>query len=318
MISQKFKSIDFTISPCKKVPDIAIIMGIHFDVCHAALFKLHESFSYDNMKGNKIYTGSEKAALAYALYTTIRDKMVGSPLELAKSRVSRIEFDAQEGKFMISWNTQGSVSMLRKTIGIAMSAMNPHKLYSRYATNCKNLGCSSDRNVFNNVANEMADVIKKGIKIATVGKIKIDDAKVKDLLTKVEKKLPKLSNEKNSTKPPTHDKFVHDFPTVKASGITSAVVEDYIRSQGMGTASIGSEIIVYNKSFETKKNSFKTSDRIKTYVKQKYEKLGADFSCVFTYLCITQLYCTCCSATQLLTSKPSANSMVSLIQKALS
>jgi hypothetical protein len=317
MISQKFKNIELTISPCKKVPDIAIVFGIHFDVCHASLFKLHESFSYGNMKGDKVYTGSEKAALAYALYTTVRDKMVGSPLELSRSRVSRIEFDAQDGKFMLSWNTQGSVSMLRKTIGIAMSSMNPHKLYSRYSINCKNLGCSADRYIFNNIANEMAGIIAKGIKIAAVGKIKIDSAKVKDLLEKVQKKLPKLSNEKNSTKPPTHEKFVHDFPTVKVSGIASAVVEDYIRSQGMGTASIGSEIIVYNKSFETKKNAFKTTDRIKTYVKQKYEKLGTDFPCVFTYLCITQLYCTCCSATQLLTTKPSAGSMVSLIQKAL-
>jgi hypothetical protein len=317
MISQKLKNIELTVGPCKKVPDVAVVLGIHFDVCHASLFKLHESFSYDNMKGNKVYTGSEKAAIAYALYTTVRDKMVGSPLELAKSRVSRIEFDAQEGKFMLSWNTQGSISMLRKTIGIALSAMNPHKLYARYTTNCKNLGCKADRDIFNYVANEMADAIKKGIKIAAVGKIKVDAAKIKDLLTKVDKKLPKTSNVKNITKPPVHDKFIHDFPVVKVSGITSIAVEDYIRSQGMGTASLGNEIIVYNKSFDTKKNTFKTADRIKTYVKQKYEKLGSDFACVFAYLSITQLYCTCCSATAIIKTKPTAASMISLIQKAL-
>jgi hypothetical protein len=316
MVSEKLKNIELTIGQCKKLPDIAVILGIHFDVCHAALFKLDESFSFDNMKGNKVYTGSEKAALSYALYLAVRDKMVGSPLEIARSRVSRIEFDAQEGKFMLSWNTQGSVSMLRKTIGLALSVMNPHKLYSKYAVNCKNLGCSADRDVFNHVANEMVADIKKGIKIAVVGRIKVDSAKIKELLQKVEKKLPKLSTEKG-TKPSQHDKFVHSFPVIKASGITSAAVEDYIRSQSMGTASIGNEIIVYNKSFTTKRAALKKVDRIKTYVRQKYEKLGPDFPCIFTYLCITQKYCTCCSATDIIKTKPSAISMVSLIQKAL-
>lgn len=317
MISEKLKNIELTVGLCKKVPDVAVIMGIHFDVCHAALFKLNESFSFDNMKGNKVYTGSERAALAYALYLTIRDKMVGSPLEIARSRVSRIEFDAQGGKFMLSWNTQGSLSMLRKTIGIALSSLNPHKLYSKYAVNCKNLGCSADRSIFNYVANEMADEIKKGVKIAAVGKIKVDSSKIKDLLKKVETKLPKLSNEKGTTKPPAHDKFVHEFPVVKATGVAASAVEDYIRSQGMGTASLGNEIIVYNKSFTSKKATLKKADRIKTYIRQKYEKLGADFSCVFAYLCITQKYCTCCSATTIIKSKPSASSMLSLIQKAL-
>jgi len=316
MISEKFKNIELTVGPCKKLPDIAVILGIHFDVCHASLFKLDESFSFDNMKGNKVYTGSEKASLAYAFYIAVRDKMVGSPLEISRSRVSRINFDSQEGKFMLSWNTQGSVSMLRKTIGLAIAAMNPHKLYSKYAVNCKNLGCSADRDIFNHVANEMADAIKKSVKIVAVGRIKVDSAKIKDLLQKVDKKMPNLSTEKG-TKPPPHDKFVHEFPTIKASGITSAVVEDYIRSQGMGTTSMGDEIIIYNKSFATKKTTLKKADRIKNYVRQKYEKLGSDFPCIFAYLCITQMYCTCCSAAAIIKTKPSPVSMVGLIQKAL-
>lgn len=316
MVSEKLKNIELTVAPCKKLPDIAVIMGIHFDVCSASLFKLDESFSFDNMKGNKVYTGSEQAALAYALYITVRDKMVGSPLEMSRSRVSRINYDAQEGKFMLSWNTQGSVSMLRKTIGLALSVMNPHKLYSKYAINCKNLGCKADRDVFNHVANAMADSIKKGIKIAVVGRIKVDNTKVKDILQKVEKKLPKLTNIKG-TKPPIYDKFVHEFPVIKVSGIAAAAVADYIRSQGMGTTFIGNELIIYNKSFTTKKSTLKKTDRVKNYVRQKYEKLGTNFSCIFAYLCITQMYCTCCSATAILKTNPSTTSMIGLIQKSL-
>lgn len=313
----KLKNLQLTVATCRKMPDIAVMMGMHFDVCAAALMKLDESFSFDNLQENNcFYTGSEEAALAYALYETIRNKMVGSPLEVARSRVSRIDYDAQNGKFLLSWNTQGSISMLRKTIGLALSVMNPHKLYSKYSVNIKNLGGKADRDVFNYVANKMVDSIKKGLKIAVVGRIKVDNDKLKDLLSKTDKKQPKLSTEKG-TKPSPHEKFTHAFPVVKASGIGAAAVADYIRSQGMGVDVLGSEIIIYNKSFTNKKATLKKADRVKNYVKQKYEKLGKDFYCVFAYLCITQSLCDCCTATSIIKSKPSANSMIELIKKAL-
>jgi hypothetical protein len=317
-MESKLKNLTVNFMECKKVPDVAVVLGIHFDSCPAAIVKLEESFGWDNLKShNCLFTGSEQSALAYALFHTIKDKMTGSPLDLARSRVSRIECYAKEGKFMITWNTQGSMSALRKTIGIALNAMNPHKLFAKYSTNIKNLGGKASRDEFNYVANQMVDSIKKSIKIAAVGRIKMTPAKLKEMIGKVDKKQQKLSNEKGSVKPGAHDKFTHSFPSVKASGIASVVTEDYISSQGMGTASMGDEIIIYNKSYETKKAAFKKADRIKTYVKQKYEKLGKDFPCVLAYMCITKKYCTCCSATSIIKTKPSAGSMIELIKKSL-
>ena len=252
----ELKNLQLVVGECRKMPDIAVIMGIHFDASPAALMKLDESFGFDNLqKSNCLYTGSEEAAVAYAFYEAVRNKMVGSPLEVAKSRVSRIQYSAMNKKFMISWNTQGSISMLRKTIGLALSVLNPHKLYSKYAVNIKNLGGNVDRTVFNHVANKFADAIKKGIKIAVVGRIKADVSKLKDLLAKVDKKQQKLSMEKPATKPSSHDNFTHTFPSIKTSGLAAAITADYVRSQGMGVSVLGDEIIVYNKSFESKKNN---------------------------------------------------------------
>jgi hypothetical protein len=317
-MESKLKNLTITIGECKKVPDIVVLMGIVYDVSPAAIMKLDESFSWDNLKSdNCLFTNSEQSALAYALYHTIRNKMVGSPLELSKSRVSRIECYAHDGKFLISWNTQGSLSALRKTLSIVLSSINPHKLFSKYSTNIKNLGGKVDRDEFNYVANQMVDSIKKSISIAVVGRIKMDLPKIKDLLDRINKKQPTLSHEKGLKKPGEHDKFTHNFPSIKASGISSAVTEDYIRSSGMGTTSINGEIIIYNKSFESKKESLKQKDKIKKYVQQKYEKLGKDFPCVFAYLCMTQKLCSCCSATSIIKNKPSATSMVDLIYKTL-
>ena len=124
-------------------------------------------------------------------------------------------------------------------------------------------------------------------------------------------------NKEKGVKPETHEKFVHEFPTLKVSGIAGAAVSDYIRSNQMNMSQLGSEIIIYNKSFPSKVSSLKKADRIKNYVKQKYEKLGKEFSCVFAYLVITQQLGDCCTTTSIIKSKPSAGSMIELIKKGL-
>ena len=182
-MESKLKNLTLVVGMCKKVPDIAVLMGLHYDCSKINLINLKT-----NNPSDELLNGAESSALGYALFEAIRDKFIGSPLELARSRVSRVDCDSINGKFLISWNTQGSVSMLRKTIGLALSCLDPAKLYAKYAENMKLLGGKNDRDVFNYLANEMIDAIKKGIKVDVVGKINVDAAKLKDLLAKVDNK----------------------------------------------------------------------------------------------------------------------------------
>ena len=314
----KYKNLILTVGECRKVSDIAVIMEIKYDTSPETIQQLEKSFGCDDANSSScLFTDSEQSAMAYSLFHNIKDKLIGSPLELSKSRVGRIECYAKDGKFVISWNTQGSFSALRKTLSVVLRSINPHKLFSKYTTNIKNLGGRADRDEFNYAANQMADAIKKNIKFAVVGRIKIDMPKLKGLLESIDKKQQTLVNEKGSKKPPTHEKFIHNFPSVNATGIASAATEDYIRSNGIGTSSLGNKIIIYNKLFESKKASLKQKDKIKKYVHQKYEKLGDEFPCIFTYLCITQKLCTCETAVDIIKNKPSAVSMVELIYKTL-
>ena len=298
---------------CKKMPDIAVIMGIHYKCSKINLINLKS-----NNPTTELVNGAEESALGYALFESIRDKFIGSPLELSRSRVSRVDCDSLNGKFLISWNTQGSLSMLRKTVGLALSALDPAKLYSKYAENMKLLGGKTDRDVFNYIAGEMISAIKNSVKVVVVGKIKVDSAKLKDLLGKVDKKQPKMTTIPKGTKPQKHAECPCDYPHVNASGISAVVVADYIKSKsgGMGVDVFDGKVIVYNKSWDTKKKSLK-GDRAKDYVKQKYEKLKGDFACVLAYLAITQGYADCCTISQIIKSKPTASSMNSLIQKSL-
>ena len=304
------KNIELNLVSCKKVADIAVIMGIPLKVNKCCLNKLR-----CNNPSEKLYTGSESAAMGYALYELVKEKMMGSPLEIAKSKVSRISCNALNGKFLLSWNTSG-FSGLRKTISLVLSCLSAPKLYSKYAENMKLIGGKSDRDVFNTLSNEMTDAIKKSIKFNVVGKIKVDNVKLKDLLMKVEPKLPKQETLKGTKSVPKYEEHSQIYPTIKASGIPAIAIADYIRAKsgGMSVDVCNNYILVYNKNADTKINQLKKKDRIKDYVK-KYEKLKDEFYCVFAYMAITQNLADCCTIASIIKTKPKAASMVELISK---
>jgi hypothetical protein len=316
----KLKNVELCVGPCKKLPDIAVIMGIQYKCDKHCLSKLQA-----NSNCGELYDGAESAARGFALYEVIRDKFIGSPLELSRTRVSRVSCNALNGKFLISWNTQGTASMLRKTVGLALSTLNPPKLFAKYAENMKLLGGKSDRKVFNMWASDMIKAINKSVKFAVAGKIKTTVPKLKELLSKVVKKQPKMdaSAVKDMSKPAKHSEYKTDFPTVKVSGIAAVATADYIRNQsgGMGVDVYTDKIIVSNQSWTTKQKSLRKADRVKNYVRQKYEKLDTPkykaFACVLAYLSITQGFADCCTVSKLIKSKPSPSSMVELIKKAL-
>ena len=148
MLEFKQKQLKVCVARCKKTPDIAISLCIPYQCNKHCLQTLKNKRTSDTM-----YNGCEASALAYALYLCIYDKMAGSPLEMSKSRVSSVNCSSQNNHFIINWNTQGSISTLRRTIAFSLQCLNPSKLYSRYAENMKMLGGKGDKSVFATCAN---------------------------------------------------------------------------------------------------------------------------------------------------------------------
>lgn len=314
----KSKNIELHVLPCKKLPDIAVMMGIPYSCDKHCLTKLQ-----NNIKCDELHEGAESAAMGFALFEFIRDKFVGSPLELSKSRVSRVSCNALNGKFLVSWNTQGTGSILRKTMGLALSTLNPVKLFSKYAENMKMLGCKVDRKVFNSCASDMVKAIKKSVKFVAVGKINTDRSKLSDIVSKAAGKMPKIDipAAKDISKPVKRAPFKTEYPTIKVSGIAAVAVADYVRGQsgGMGVDVYTDMIVVSNDSWNSKKKALKSADRVKKYVQQKYEKLAKNkiFHCMLAYLAITQDFADCCTVAKIIKSKPSPASMIEDIKKAL-
>ena len=310
----KLKNVKITVGASKKLPDIAVILGIFFQTHKHNLKKIkcHEV--------GELCNGIERACITYALFELVREKLIGSPLEISKTRVSSVRCNALNGKFLLSWNTQGSLSMLRKTIGVVLSCLVPHKLYSRYVNNCKLMACKHDRPVFNKLANELSAAITKNITIAVCGKIKLTPAKLKDLLAKAYKKYPTQTSVKDVAPVPKYIEFADTFPHISATGIAAVAVAEYISSKsgGMLVSVYDKKVIVYNKSWDAKRKSLKKASRIDDYTRLKYKKLKTEFPCIFAYLAITREFADCCTVTKIIKSKPGADVVNKLLKKSLS
>jgi hypothetical protein len=318
----KDKGISLVVGVSKRVPDIAISLGFHFSgIASCCLNKLLCNCS----EHEELMKGSHEAALAYAIFETVRDKLVSSPLEVSKSRVSNVTCKTIENMLTISWNCQGTGSSLRKTSGLVLSCLMPHKLFTKYSENMKFLqGKSGNKEEFIYCAKKAIEGIKKGIQISAVGKINTDEKKLKEILSVIVKKFPEFEKLDDGVMPKidaNKNEEVSDveFPLLKCSGLTAIYVADYIRSNsgGMGVDVVNDGVIVYNTSWSSKKKQLVEMRRIKDYVDRKYKKLGSEFSNLFAYFAITQKYANAAVVAKIIKSKIAIDKIPTEIKDAL-
>jgi hypothetical protein len=277
MPNAKVKQISLQVAVLPKVHNLSVSVSIPFwssPECIALLWGNNPCES-DEGRCNTLHKGSEEAAIAFALFSLVREKLCGSPLEVARTKVDHVSCAQHDNHFVIAWNTQGTGSALRKTLGVVLKCLAPNALFSRYSNNIKVLGGKVDRAVFNYVANSMIDGISKSIDFVAVGKIKAD-SDFKGLLETAANKFisSKKSPAGDSSAPEKHSDHKPDFPQLSCSdGAAAIVVADYIHHQGFGLRLCGRHITIFSKSWGSKREALKKKDRISGYVAAKYDKL---------------------------------------------
>ena len=316
MLKAISKNLHINVVVCKKMPDIAIIMSIPFNCDWYELSLLNNNVCDSNIADGS--TCSSNAALAFAVYEVIQDKLRGSPLELYKMRVSRVSCNSVDNMFTISWNAQGSLSILRKTIGTVLKSINPSKLFAKYSENMKILGGKVSHDVFDNSVNEMIEAIKKEIDILAIGRININNAKLNAITTNVYSKIPALKKHGKGDKPDKHKTTEYTFPILKTKGLDSVIVADYIQSQAVGVSvHVGDGIAIYSSQWPAKHKLLKDNSRIKGYVEKKYTKLGDEFTHILGYLAITGDLSNTNTLVKLIKSENKASTLVDIIKKIL-
>ena len=277
MPSASIKQIQLDVVVLSKIYNLSVSMTIPFWASPESIALLWGNNPCENDEGRcaTIHKGAEEAALAFSLFCAVKDKLMGSALDVARCKVDHVTCSAHENNFVISWNTQGTGSALRKSIGIALKALQPNALFSKYGYNMKILGSKTDRNEFNFVANKMIDGILKSIHFVAVGKIK-SDSDFKNLLSSAANKYTSSSKTpaNKCLAPVKHAEYKQDFPKINCEdGASAIIVADYIRHQGFGMRLSGKTIVVYSGSWNSKRDALKKKDRIAAYVASKYSKL---------------------------------------------
>jgi len=274
MLSVNSKKISGKLLTTKIVNDVVVSLCIKskLDAC-----SLNTLLNQNDCKC--MAKGYEKSAVMFAVYLSILDKLSGNPLAVKNSKVARVDMGYNNGVVIISWKMKGVLSHVRKSLGIAMSAIKPASLYSIYANSVSMLGGKPNRAVFNYSAAEVISDMKH-LDVMIVGNVKATEVKLKDLLTTVEKKLALGDASKPQTKSSNDNKCENDSNessnvVMKLSGWESFLLTDYINTKLKGVKVLTSDdkTTIHMDQNKYKKMKPKLKSGVADFITKKYGKL---------------------------------------------
>ena len=325
MLTGSKSNVHLFISPTSKVGDVVVCLDIPANCSVVALKKLKTGCACNCCKDNKgeacqcFPKDSEMTALCYSLMLAVRQKLAGTPLEVLKSKVGNVSGTYHNGCFSICWKVQGTVSAVRKSIGLALTVLSPARAYPIYQDCMRTLGAAPSREEFNHVAHETIAELKKKIQIGVVGKIKADKSKLTDMLDVLHKKVRLDAADGAKKKPGDHKECCAECCEVKCDGWASCLLKDYInfRVKGLAVEYSTKGVCINCKDSRWDSVSKKIKPGVKEFMSAKYGKVKDDLHPILAYMLMSS--CSICAhdAHKLLHEAPSVSKMESEVAKCL-
>jgi hypothetical protein len=255
---------------------------------------------------------SEYTALLYSMFDDIRDRLIGTPEAQVKSKVNTITCSVSGGCLVISYTTQSSLTAIRKSLGLAISRMAPHKVYPRYSKYMRMLGGTPKRDEFMNCAKRIS--AKLHPKVYVVAKAKITSEKLKALHSVVSKKTPDTSGIAAGTRPESekNDRGHSDFLEIKVKGADLMFCADYLAANNTPFAAANNMLIVYAKKLPNLKDA-----AVKRYA-EKHIKLKDKLKPALAYSATSSAALAYDDIVELVESNVTVASISSAIKKNLS
>lgn len=312
-------NISLFVYPCKKIADISVTFSVECKLNSEVLNKF-KSATCSHRNGQdtpadkpaKLH-GTDMTATAYAWYQAIENNLTGNPLSVQRTRVGHVTCGSQGGCFNIVFNTQGSLTYLKKCLTFIIKLAKIGSLYSGYDKNMKMLRFKPDRAAFNKCANMLAASLSKKIDISAVGKINTTKDKIDTLAKYLSEKFPKHIMLKPEGKwDGAEDKTKCMFPEIKCSGVSALLLDSYIKDIAkLPTHFDGDKLIIYSTSWETKKKALKDKTRMNTFIKRKYAKLEPKnhLPGVVAYMASAGLYADAPTVKRIATAKHTAETL---------
>lgn len=306
------------VAPTKLVGDVAVSLCFPTVVNSCALSKIG---GCGQPCGSNCYPeGTEEACLCYAVYLAVNQLLCGNPLAVSKSKVGATCCGSHNSMFFINWKTKGTVSAVRKSIGIALRALHPAKFFSIYSRLIRDAGGVPKRESFSYVAEKAAAGIKSSLVVGVVGNIRIDQEKFKAMMEVLDKKHLHTPVEGKKSKPSDHVECDHSNHTeLRTVGWASMVVSDYLKFRIRGLVPLLSDkfILLPIKESLWKNVSKKLKKGVKEYVQAKYTKLGSDLPEVSGYMAAASGLLCASDIRTMINSRMSEAAVAAAIDKAL-
>jgi len=314
MIEAKKGKVNLYVQHTKLAGDAAVCICFNMNINGCCLNRLVNGWSCDGYP-----SGSEEACVAYALYLNVNNLLCGDPVAMKASKVGSVKCGAHNSHFFISWKVKGTVSAVRKSLGIALKGLVPGKLYSAYSHCIRSIGGKVNRAAYNWAAQEILSAINSGVHCGVVGSVKVDKSKVDKMVDVVAKKLNPGKVATPKTKPSEHKSCDHTGAEIKVSGWAAYVVKDYIMSKARGVVPLicNKSLIVPIKESSWNALSDKLKKQAADHVKARYAKVGPELGKVMAYLAIANGAVSCADVKALLRGNITAAQVTSAIKGAL-
>lgn len=217
-------------------------------------------------------------ALLWAVYKSIRNRMVGNVAEELASQITHLECNYQDGEFLISATCTGSFTAIRKTACSILKLMNTARVYPAYKEALKALSnegnkLSSDKKIFIGVANAFAKSALDKTCVLISGKALLDADKTKKLAESCAAKCGCESIKGAGSVPAEKSSSVEGFVSLSASGVDAMLVKKYIESSLNVCADAADGAVSVPEHLKGALGKLNNGDRIARYVGGKYSKI---------------------------------------------
>ncbi len=268
MFSAKHKNVELRVKCNKSLP--GVVVAVAFDAKVSCC-------TFNRAMGRACCAdcftkGSEEAILAAALYNNVCLALTGDVRANDSSKVSRVEANCLGDQITFSWSVKNNLSAVRKSLGLAIKALQPAKVFRDYSWICKKIDCKVNKSFFLHAVKTIADSLKKSIKCIVVGKLNVTKEKV-DEATEVLSGKFVLNTVSGAENPTGHTDCKMDGLTFKCGGWKCCVLADFIRAKvGVCPVIYPSEIYLGDKKNLKDAISKKLKGQLSVYVNSKFGK----------------------------------------------
>lgn len=230
-------------------------------------------------------THLDMTCVLYAVYESIRDKLLSGAFEAVKNKIHGIECGAQGSEFTLTIKCNHSANVVKKAVSAVVKNASPGHTYLRYVHAMHAIGQKPDKAAFYYCVDTVNRSVSKSIRAVITGKSKLDTDKLETMATLLAKKFVVAKAAGDGIRR-THaaESVRSPFTSVIAGSSLEAVVyKKYIEASLHSEARLSNGRVYIDARYADKLSSLGDEERMSAFT-SKLMKLGDETRRAVMYL----------------------------------